>query len=127
MEKQTLSMEQIDNLISVLSEKYGIMREKLEVMYLMPPEEYVENIADFSNDYLVKLICYLWEYFAVLDKFIDWKRFDSVQLGKLTARFGNKLNGKSDVIPCWGYTEWAYIISMTSISLLMNFSIAFSP
>ena len=76
MEKQTLSMEQIDNMISVLSEKHGIMREKLEVMYIMPPEEYVENIADFSNDYLVKLICYLWEDFAVLDKFIDWKRFD---------------------------------------------------
>ena len=111
MEKQTLTMEQIDNMISVLSENHGIMREKLEVMYMMPPEKYVENIADFSNDYLVELICCLWEYFTVLDKFIDWKRFDSVQWGKLTARFGNKLNGKSDVIPYWGHTEWAYVFS----------------
>ena len=47
MTKQTLTMEQIDNMISVLSEKHGIMREKLEVMYMMPPEECVENIADF--------------------------------------------------------------------------------
>lgn len=80
-----------------------------------PPEKYFESIADFPNDYLADFLCgRLWEDADFLSQYFDWKQFDAVQWGKLTARFGDKLNGKSDVIPYWGHAEWAYIISMVS-------------
>ena len=113
MDKKTLSDAQIDKMIDVFSEKYGMMRELLEVMYLRQPPVYAENVADFPNDYLVEFLCsFLWQELLPMEKDIDWKRFDAVEWGKLTARFGDKLNGKSDVVPYWGADEWAFIISM---------------
>ena len=101
------SQVQIDKMIDVFSEKYGIMRELLEVMYLRQPPVYAENVADFPNDYLVEFLCsFLWQELLPMEKDIDWKRFDAVEWGKLTARFGDKLNGKSDVVPYWGADEW---------------------
>ena len=113
MDKKTLSDAQIDKMIDVFSEKYGMTRELLEVMYLRQPPVYAENVADFPNDYLVEFLCsFLWQDLLPMEKDIDWKRFDAVAWGKLTARFGDKLNGKSDVVPYWGAEEWAFIISM---------------
>ena len=115
MDKKTLSDVQIEKMIDILSKKHNLMQEALEsVLYMtLPPTEYVEDIADFSDDYLAEFLCsFLWQEIAHLADVIDWKRFDSVQWGKLTARFGDKLNGKSDVVPYWGAEEWAYIISL---------------
>ena len=115
MYKETLSDGQIQKMVDILSKKHNLMPDALEIFLRMtlPPEKYVEDIADFSDDYLTKFLCsFSWYDIAHLADVINWKRFDAVQWGKLTARFGEKLNGKSDVIPYWGAEEWAYIISM---------------
>ena len=121
MDKKTLSDAQIEKMVDILSKKHNLMQEALEsVLYVtLPPTEYVEDIADFSDDYLAEFLCsFTWYEIAHLADVIDWKRFESVQWGKLTACFGDKLDGKSDVIPYWGAEEWAYIISMVHVEQL---------
>ena len=52
----------------------------LKAFYDYPPEEYVENIADFSNDYLADFLrCYLWKDVDFLSQYFDWKQFNAVQ------------------------------------------------
>ena len=116
MKKQFLSEEQLLSMAEKIAQNnhFCCPEAVLNAFYSYPPEEYVENIADFSNDYLADFLrCYLWGDVDFLSQYFDWKQFDAVQWGKLTAHFGNKLNDKSDVIPYWGHEEWAYIISKT--------------
>lgn len=116
MKKQFLSEEQLLSMAEKIAQNnhFCCAESVLKAFYSYPPTEYVENIADFSNDYLVDFLrCYLWEDVDFLSQYFDWKQFNAVQWGKLTAHFGNKLNDKSDVIPYWGHEEWAYIISKT--------------
>ncbi|MBO7328140.1 MAG: hypothetical protein J6W00_05135 [Lentisphaeria bacterium] len=104
----------MEKMIEKFSKKYDIIPELFESAFLdCPPPEEVEDIADFSNDYLVKFLrCFEWYVVQKMTVDLDWKRFDAVQWGKLTAFWGDKLDGKSDVVPFWGHEEWAYIISM---------------
>ena len=116
MKTQFLSEEQLWAMAEKIAQNnhFNCAESVLKAFYTYPPAEYVENIADFSKDYLADFLrCYLWEEVDFLSQYFDWKQFNAVQWGKLTARFGDKLDGKSDVIPYWGHEEWAYIISMT--------------
>ena len=116
MKNQFLSEEQLLSMAEKIAQNnhFCCAESVLKAFYSYPPAEYVENIADFSNDYLADFLrCYLWEDVDFLSQYFDWKQFNAVQWGKLTAHFGNKLNDKSDVIPYWGHEEWAYIISKT--------------
>ena len=104
----------MEKMIEKFSKKYDVFPETIASAFLFcPPEKEVEDIAGFSNDFLVDFLRkFQWHDVEKMTANLDWKRFDAVQWGKLTARFGDKLDGKSEVVPYWGHEEWAYIISM---------------
>ena len=102
----------MEKMIEKFSKKYDVLPETVARAFLScPPEKEVEDIADFSNDYLVDFLRkFLWHDVEKMTVNLDWKRFDSVQWGKLTACFGDKLDGKVDVKPTGEFEEWEFIL-----------------
>ena len=91
----------MEKLIEKFSKKYDVLPETVAYAFMdLVPEKEVEDIADFSNDFLVEFLRrFPWHDVEKMTANLDWKRFDAVQWGKLTAHFGDKLDGKSDVVP----------------------------
>ena len=104
----------MEKMIEKFSQKYDVLPETIAYAFMdLVPEKEVEDIADFPNDFLVDFLRkFQWHDVEKMTVNLDWKRFDAIQWGKLTACFGDKLDGKSEVVPYWGHKEWAYIISM---------------
>ena len=101
----------MEKMIEKFSQKYDVPTETIARAFLFcPPEKVVEDIVDFSNDYLVEFLRkFLWHDVEKMTVNLDWKRFDAIQWCKLSISFGNKLDGKVDVKPTGEFEEWEFI------------------
>ncbi len=102
----------MEKMIEKFSKKYDLAPEVIANAFLHcpPPEKEVEDITDFSNDYLVEFLRrFHWHDVEKMTVNLDWKRFDAIQWCKLTISFGNKLEDKVDVKPAGEFEEWEYI------------------
>ena len=101
----------MEKMIEKFSQKYDVPAENIASAFLScPPEKEVEDIADFSNDYLVEFLRrFLWHDVEKMTVNLDWKRFDAVHWCKLSISFGKKLDGKVVVIPTGEFEEWEFI------------------
>ena len=101
----------MEKMIEKFCQKYDVPTETIARAFLScPPEKEVEDITDFSNDYLVDFLRrFQWHDVEKMTVNLDWKRFDAIQCCKLSISFGNKLDGKVDVKPTGEFEEWEYI------------------
>ena len=101
----------MEKMIEKFSKKYDVLPETVANAFMdLVPEKEVEDITDFSNDYLVEFLRkFLWNDVEKMTVNLDWKRFDSVQWGKLSISFGNKIDGKVDVKPTDEFEEWEFM------------------
>ena len=101
----------MEKMIEKFSQKYDVPTETIARAFLScPPEKEVEDIADFSNDYLAEFLCrFLWHDVEKMTVNLDWKRFNAVQWCKLSISFGNKIDGKVDVKPTSEFEEWEFM------------------
>ena len=101
----------MEKMIEKFSKKYDVLPETVANAFMdLVPEKEVEDIADFSNDYLVDFLRkFQWNDVEKMTANLDWERFDAIQWCKLTISFGNKLEDKVDVKPTGEFEEWEYI------------------
>jgi hypothetical protein len=101
----------MEKMIEKFSKKYDVLPEAVIYAFLdLVPEKEVEDIAGFSNDYLVEFLRrFLWHDVEKMTVNLDWKRFDAIHWCKLSISFGNKLDGKVDVRPTGEFEEWEFI------------------
>ena len=101
----------MDKMIEKFSQKYDVLPETIANASMdLAPEKEVEDIADFSTDYLAEFLRrFYWHDVEKMAGNLDWKRFDAIQWCKLTISFGNKLEDKVDVKPTGEFEEWEYI------------------
>ena len=101
----------MEKMIEKFSQKYDVLPETVAYAFMdLVPGKEVEDIAGFSNDFLVDFLRrFHWNDVEKMTVNLDWKRFDAVQWCKLTISFGNKLDGKVDVRPTGEFEEWEYI------------------
>ena len=101
----------MEKMIEKFGQKYDVLPETIAYAFMdLVPEKEVEDITDFSNDYLVEVLRrFLWNDVEKMTVNLDWERFDAIQWCKLTISFGDKLDGKVDVKPTGEFEEWEYI------------------
>ena len=101
----------MEKMIEKFSKKYDVPTENIARAFLScPPEKEVEDITDFSNDFLVEFLRrFYWNDVKKMTVNLDWERFDAVQWCKLSISFGNKLDNKREIKPVGVFEEWEFI------------------